>query len=79
MTIFSDNFSDNSKNWLEKDTDEVSLQVENGGYIIEHRQDSGWWGTWRSFNNHTQNDLGIKIKIQRILGASDSFYGIAWG
>jgi hypothetical protein len=77
--IFLDNFSNNANGWLVKEETEIFLQVENGGYVIEHRQDSGWWATWRSFPHHTQAALGIQIKIQRILGSSDSYYGIVWG
>lgn len=79
MTIFTENFSDNSKNWHIQDSTEISLRVENSGYIIEHRQDLGWWATWKDFTNHTSGDLGIHVKIQKILGASNSYYGIIWG
>ena len=79
MSIFTDYFSDNSKGWLVKDETEIFMNVENGGYVIEHRQDSSWWATWNYFADHTHADLGIQIKIQKILGASDSYFGIVWG
>lgn len=79
MTIFIDNFSDKTKGWHEHDSEKLSLHVEDGGYVIEQRQDSGWRAIWRNFENHTHGDISIQIKIQKILGASDSYYGIVWG
>lgn len=79
MTIFVDKFSDNVNHWLENDSAELSLHVEKGGYVIEQRQDSGWRNTWKIFENHTNADLSIQVKIQKVLGASDSYYGILWG
>lgn len=78
ISTFIDDFSGNLSNWLIKDDAEISLQVEKSGYIIEHRQDSGWWATWKSFVTQPNSDLGIQAKIQRILGASNSFYGLIW-
>ena len=79
MTIFIDNFSDNSHGWLTKNEPEIYLQVESGGYVIEHRRDFGLWATWRNLPNHAVGDLNVQIKIQKILGASDAIYGIIWG
>jgi hypothetical protein len=79
MTVFVDNFSDNSKEWNIYEDANISLQVENGGYVIEQRQDSSWRATWKTFTNHTRSDLSIQTKIQKVLGASDSYYGIVWG
>src|SRR5688572_20159675 len=79
MTIFIDNFTDNTKGWHEYDSTELYLKVEDGGYVIEQRQDSGWRATWMNFGRQSHGDLSIQINTQKILGASDSYYGIVWG
>ena len=79
MATFTDTFLDNTNNWNVKDNAEISMQIENGGYVIEHRQETGWWLIARNFGIQSHGELGIQVKIQKILGASDSYYGIVWG
>jgi len=79
MAIFIDNFTDNSNRWTIREDNHSSLKVGNGGYTIEIRDDSGGCVVWSNLPNHTQNDLGIQVKVQKILGSSDSIFGIVWG
>ena len=78
-TIFSDDFDDNSNNWLEDENKVRKLKIRNGKYIFEHKEDEGGYFTWKSVPINQDKDFIIETTLQHISGTDDRGYGLVWG
>jgi len=74
---YRDTFVDNRGNWLIQNIREIGLQIKSG-YVIEHRQDAGFWVVWRNFGLQPNSVFSIRATIQRIMSAPKSYFGITW-
>lgn len=77
--VFEDDFSDNSNDWSDSDTEECTFQIQNGSYIFHHKREEGAWLTWQEMGIDQTRDFHIQATITKVSGVDNYGYGLVWG
>lgn len=77
--IFEDDFKYNKYQWSESNTKDISTDVKDGVYIIEHKRKTGSWNFWKTFYLDYDKDFYIEAKITQVRGVDNYGYGLLWG
>jgi hypothetical protein len=78
-TILFDGFNDNNNNWATQNTNEVNLEIVNGGYDFDHKRDDGGWNTTYEKEIDTNRDFYIEGSFLKVSGVQDRGYGLIFG
>ncbi|MCU7496231.1 MAG: hypothetical protein HF314_16110 [Ignavibacteria bacterium] len=79
VTLFSDDFSNNSNNWyLEKKEDNSFKEIKDGAYSFDNRSSSEIKATQNVFLSG-EADYEIECSSKWIGGNDSCYYGLLWG
>ncbi|MFC1608495.1 SUMF1/EgtB/PvdO family nonheme iron enzyme, partial [Candidatus Latescibacterota bacterium] len=78
-SLFEDTFASNANTWIEKDTEDVRLQVEGGKYVFEHKRESGSWVVLKSLLFDMDSDFSIETTLIHESGVTNAGYGLLFG
>ncbi|MBN1327663.1 MAG: hypothetical protein JW996_06910 [Candidatus Cloacimonetes bacterium] len=77
--IYFNNFSEKGE-WLEKEDTDISLEIRDGKYVLDHKTAEGGWFSWLSESDLDENeDFSIQAEILKLSGDDWNEYGITWG
>jgi hypothetical protein len=76
--IFSEDFSNNSRNWLEAKDTNALWKIENGKYYRENFKKMAYT-TFKPVDINTDNNFSISLTATHLSGVSDFAYGLIFG
>lgn len=78
-TILFEGFNNNNNNWPVTNTSDVSLAVQGGDYIFDHKKSSGGKTATISKYINTSRDFYITAQIKKVSGVQGNGFGIVFG
>ncbi len=78
-TILFDGFDNNNNNWATQNTNDVTLEIKNGGYDFDHKRDEGGWNTTYEKKIDTNRDFYIEGSFLKMTGIQDRGFGLIFG
>jgi hypothetical protein len=78
-SIYYEDFTSATKDWLTGSNDTRILSISNGKYHFEHLKNDGAFGSWRNVTIETYADFTIETSITKEAGVQNYGYGLIWG
>ena len=76
---FSDQFTNNTNDWFEKNDEIKNFKIKNGKYYLKHKRNEKGWATYNEHYIDTSKDFEIETKIDKISGVNNYGYGLIFG
>lgn len=80
---FDEDFNDNKMTWILGESEQRSVKIENGHFVMEHKRETQSWNFWNRVPYFSYNkDFSIETKIrleQSDEGNNSASYGLLWG
>ncbi|MBS4029348.1 MAG: caspase family protein [Ignavibacteriales bacterium] len=77
--VFFDAFENNYKSWTTQNDNERYIQVENGYYNFELKENGHSWATWQYVSIFESDDFSIESAMRHSDGIRNNQFGIAFG
>ena len=77
--LFEDDFINNNNDWVEKDTEDVRLEVVGGKYVLEHKREGSSWILIKYFLLDFSGDFTIETTLTHESGVTNYGYGLVFG
>jgi len=77
--VFEDTFTDNKHAWVAKNTEECTLTISNGHYVLEHKRTQSSYCVWQSIKLYQHQDFSIEATMKKVTGVDEYGHGIIWG
>lgn len=78
-TILFEGFNNNDNNWPTKFSNDVTLNVTGGDYIIDHKRSTGGWVGTSEIKFDTSRDFRIAAQIKKVSGIQNNGFGLVYG
>jgi hypothetical protein len=78
-TILFEGFNNTDNNWPSSNDADVSLEIKNGDYILDHKRESGGWSSTIVKNVDTTRDFRISVQIKKVDGIQNNGFGLIYG
>lgn len=78
-TILFEGYNNNSNQWATENNENVTLEIKNGDYILEHKREKGGWNSTIKKKINTEKDFKITAQIKKVSGVSNFGYGLTFG
>ena len=76
---FSESFDDNHADWATGDEEDHGSRVENGKYVITHKDEKGSYLFYKEVFMEPYKDFNIEVKMTQVDGIDNNGYGIVFG
>jgi hypothetical protein len=76
---YEENFNDNGSDWPVGDKDDHGSRIENGKYVLIHKEEKGAYVFYKEVFMEPYKDFSIEVKMTQISGIDNNGYGIVFG
>ncbi len=79
VVLFEEHFSDNRHGWAVQSRNEVSLAVQDGSYLFQHKINENSWFSTKRIALTDADDFTIECTAAKVDGPDIYGYGLVWG
>ena len=78
-SILFEGFNNNNNNWSVSNSNDVSFQINNGDYILDHKRETGGYTSTIEKVINSSKDYSITGQFKKISGINNNGFGLTFG